>query len=146
MTKWIRWSGLIGFTVLIALLAIFWMFAAAPIIKFSIEKFGSDAVGAKIDVAEVELGFNPLVLSISGVEVTDKSAPMSNLVSFDSAVADLSLFPLLLGKSIIQDMSLEGVKFGSIRKTSGALENNDEERAEEVIEASAVKQASVSSS
>ena len=145
MTKWIRWSGLIGFTVLIALLAIFWMFAAAPIIKFSIEKFGSDAVGAKIDVAEVELGFNPLVLSISGVEVTDKSAPMSNLVSFDSAVADLSLFPLLLGKSIIQDMSLEGVEFGSIRKTSGALENNDEETSEKVVEPSAVKQASVSS-
>jgi len=145
MTKWIRWSGLVGFAVLISLLTIFWMFAAAPIIKFSIEKFGSDAVGAKIDVAEVDLGFNPLVLSISGVEVADKSAPMSNLVSFDSAVADLSLFPLLLGKSIIQDMSLEGVEFGSIRKTSGALENNNEEVAAIVVEPSAVKQASVSS-
>ncbi|MEH6344877.1 MAG: TIGR03545 family protein [Bermanella sp.] len=144
MTKWIRWSGLIGFTVLIAILAIFWMFAAAPIIKFSIEKFGSDAVGAKIDVAEVNLGFNPLVLSISGVEVADKSAPMSNLVSFENAVADLSLFPLLLGKSIIQDMSLEGVEFGSIRKISGALEGNDEDINPEVVESSAANQTSVS--
>ena len=121
MTKWIRWSGLIGFTVILALLAGFWMFAAAPLIKFSIEKFGSEAVGAKIDVKDVSLGFNPLVLSIDGVDITDKDAPMSNAVSFDRAVADMSLFPLLLGKSIIQDMSLTGVAFGTPREVSGAL-------------------------
>ncbi len=121
MTKWIRWSGLIGFTVLIALLVAFWMFAAAPLIKMSIEKFGSQAVGAQIDVKDVSLNFNPLILAIEGVEITDKDAPMTNAVSFDRAKADMSLFPLLLGKSIIQDMSLEGVAFGTPRQTSGAL-------------------------
>jgi len=121
MTKWIRWSGLIGFTVLIALVVVFWMFAAAPLIKISIEKFGSQALGAQIDVKDVSLNFNPLILAIEGVDITDKDAPMTNAVSFDSAKADMSLFPLLLGKSIIQDMSLEGVAFGTPRQTSGAL-------------------------
>jgi uncharacterized protein (TIGR03545 family) len=121
MTKWIRWSGLIGFSVLAALIVVFWMFAAAPLIKLSIEKFGSEALGAKIDVKDVSLNFNPLVLAIEGVEITDKDAPMTNAVSFERAEADMSLFPLLLGKSIIQDMSLEGVEFGTARQVSGAL-------------------------
>ena len=121
MTKWIRWSGLLGFMAFMGVLVAFWLFAAAPIIKFSIEKFGSQAVGAKVDVDEVILGFNPLVLSINGVQVADKDEPMTNMVSFDSAVADMALFPLLLGKAIIQDMSLQGVEFGGVRQTSGAL-------------------------
>ncbi len=135
MTKWIRWSGLLGFVVFIALLVVFWMFAAAPIIKFSIEKFGSEAAGAKVEVEEVILGFNPLLLSINGVQVADKDAPMTNVLSIESSVADLALFPLLLGKTIIHDMSLQGVEFGSPRKTSGALaivaEENEQDSSDE---------------
>ena len=143
MTKWIRWSGLIGFTVLISLLVVFWMFAAAPLIKLSIEKFGSQALGAKIDVKDVSLNFNPLILAIEGVDITDKDSPMTNAVSFDRAEADMSLFPLLLGKSIIQDMSLEGVAFGTARQTSGALAiEEDVTKKAESNEAPASKKAS----
>jgi len=140
MTKWIRWSGLLGFVAFITVLVVFWLFAAAPIIKFSIENFGSQAVGAKVDVDEVILGFNPLVLSINGVQVTDKDKPMSNLVSFDSAVADMALFPLLLGKAIIQDMSLQGVEFGSDRQSSGALPSSEKATPSQTTEAEPAKQ------
>ena len=139
MTKWIRWSGLIGFTVLISLLVVFWMFSAAPLIKLSIEKFGSQALGAKIDVKDVSLNFNPLILAIEGVDITDRDAPMTNAVSFDRAEADMSLFPLLLGKSIIQDMSLEGVAFGTPRQTSGALALEEVTKKDESNVASAPK-------
>jgi uncharacterized protein (TIGR03545 family) len=138
MTKWIRWSGLLGFVVLIGLVVAFWMFAAAPLIKFSIEKFGSEAAGAKVDVEEVVLGFNPLLLSINGVQVADKDAPMTNVLSIKSSVADLALFPLLLGKTIIHDMSLQGVEFGSPRKTSGALAVEAEKTNKEASEKNAV--------
>jgi len=121
MLKWIRWSGLIGFIVVAALLVAFWLLAAGPLIKMGIEKFGSDAVGAKVDVAEVSLGFNPLSLTISGVQVADKDAPMENVVSFEKAVANLEPFPLFLGKAIVPELTLEGVAMGTERKVSGAL-------------------------
>lgn len=130
MLKWIRWSGLIGFSVISALIVCFWLFAAGPLIKMAIEKFGSDAVGAQVNVADVSLGFNPLSLTITGVQVADKDAPMENMVSFDKAVANLEPFPLLLGKAIIPDVTLQGVALGSARSVSGALQKAPEQAKE----------------
>ncbi len=121
MTKWIRWSGLIGFIVIATLIICFWLFAAGPLTKLAIESFGSDALGAKVDVAEVRYGLNPLTLTVSGVQLTDKDKPMENIFSFDQVVANIEPFPLLLGKAIIPDVRLEGMATGTPRSNSGAL-------------------------
>ncbi|WP_283787519.1 TIGR03545 family protein [Bermanella sp. WJH001] len=121
MTKWIRWSGLAGFVMVSALIACFWLFAAAPLTKLAIERFGSDALGAKVDVADVAFGFNPMTITVSGVQLTDKDKPLENIVSFDRAVANIEPFPLLLGKAIIPELSLEGVATGTPRSVSGAI-------------------------
>jgi uncharacterized protein (TIGR03545 family) len=121
MTKWIRWSGLIGFIVVSALIVCFWMFAAGPLTKLAIESFGSDALGAKVDVADVSFGLNPMTITVTGVQLTDKDKPMENIVSFDRAVANIEPFPLLLGKAIIPQLSLEGVATGTPRRVSGAI-------------------------
>ena len=130
MTKWIRWSGLIGFVVTVALIVTFWLFAAGPLLKMAIEKFGSDAVGAQVNVQDISFAFSPLSLTVTGVQVADKDAPMENVVSFDQAVATLQPFPLLLGKAIIPEMKLQGVAMGSARSESGALDPETEKPAE----------------
>ncbi|NVK37830.1 MAG: TIGR03545 family protein [Gammaproteobacteria bacterium] len=121
MTKWIRWSGLIGFIVIATLIVCFWLFAAGPLTKLAIESFGSDALGAKVDVDEVRYGLNPLTVTVKGVQLTDKDKPMENIFSFDQAVANIEPFPLLLGKAIIPDVRLEGMATGTQRQSSGAL-------------------------
>jgi uncharacterized protein (TIGR03545 family) len=121
MKQWIRWSGLVGFIVIMALLVLGWMFAAAPLIKYSIETFGSQAAGAKVDVGEVTLNFDPLGIEILNVHVANADAPMENLLEFERVIADLELMPLLLGKGIINNLSLTGVAFSTARLTSGAL-------------------------
>jgi uncharacterized protein (TIGR03545 family) len=121
MTKWIRWSGLIGFVVVTALIACFWLFAAGPLTKLAIESFGSDALGAKVDVANVSFGFNPMTITVTGVQLTDKDKPMENIFSFERAVANIEPFPLLLGQAIIPELSLEGVATGTPRRVSGAI-------------------------
>ena len=125
MTKWIRWSGLIGFSTVVVLIAGFWLFALGPLMKMAVEKFGSDAVGAQVNVDDISLGFSPLSLTIKGVQVADKDAPMENIVSFETAVATLEPFPLLLGKAIIPEMKLTGVAMGTARSQSGALVSTD---------------------
>lgn len=127
MTKWIRWSGLAGFIIVSALIACFWLFAAGPLTKLAIESFGSSALGAKVDVEDVSFGLNPMTITVTGVQLTDKDKPMENIVSFDRAVANIEPFPLLLGKAIIPQLSLEGVATGTPRTVSGVIQKTSAE-------------------
>ncbi|EAT11585.1 TIGR03545 family protein [Bermanella marisrubri] len=121
MLKWIRWSGIAGFLVVMALIASFWLFAAGPLVKMTIEYFGSRTAEAEVNVEDVSFAFNPLAIEITGVQVADKDAPMTNLFSFDKAVATIEPLPLLVGKAVIPELVLDGVATGTERSRSGAL-------------------------
>lgn len=121
MKQWIRWSGLIGFIAISAILVLGWLFAAGPLIKYSIETFGSKAAKAKVEVADVSLTFEPFGIEITGVQVASAENPMENVLQFDRAVADIELLPLLLGKGIVNEVALSGVAFSTPRQTSGEL-------------------------
>jgi uncharacterized protein (TIGR03545 family) len=123
MKQWIRWSGLAGFVAISALLVLIWMFAAAPIIKYSIETFGSQAAKAKVEVDSINLTFDPFGIEIQGLQVANAEKPMENLLQFERAVADIELLPLLLGKGIVNEVALTGLAFSTPRQRSGALEN-----------------------
>lgn len=127
MKLWIRWSGIAGFLALSALIVVIWMFAIGPLIKYSIETFGSKAANAKVEVDSVSLSFNPLGLDIRGVQVANSDKPMENLFQFDRAVADIELLPLVLGKGIVNQAALTGVAFSTPRTTSGALPDSGSE-------------------
>ena len=143
MKQWIRWSGLAGFVAISALLVLIWIFAAAPIIKYSIETFGSQAAKAKVEVDSINLTFDPFGIEIQGLQVANAEKPMENLLQFERAVADIELLPLLLGKGIVNEVALTGLAFSTPRQRSGALENEeiDEESvsAEEAAENEAAK-------
>ena len=124
MKQWIRWSGLVGFIVIAAVLVLGWLFAAGPLIKYSIETFGSQAAKAKVDVESVALTFDPFGIEIQGVQVANSDKPMENLLQFDRAVADIELLPLLLGKGIVNEVALTGMAFSTAREYSGAIEES----------------------
>jgi uncharacterized protein (TIGR03545 family) len=121
MLKWIRWSGLAGFAVVVGLIAAFWMLATPWLIRTAIESLGSKAAGARVEVKDVSMHYSPLGLEISGLTVANAKKPMENLVQFDRALADLEVGPLFLGKVIISEMSVNGLEFNTARTTSGAL-------------------------
>jgi competence protein ComGC len=62
MKRWIRWQGLLAFVVVIVLVAVFWFFFVDNIVKNNIEKYGSKAVGAKVEVKEADLSLIPFGL------------------------------------------------------------------------------------
>lgn len=130
MKQWIRWSGLAGFVVISALLMLVWIFAAGPLIKYSIETFGSKAAKAKVEVESVALTFDPFGIEIQEGLVANADKPMENLLQFERAVVDIELLPLLLGKGIVNEVALTGLAFSTPRQTSGAIEvlvaDNDE--------------------
>jgi len=143
MKQWIRWSGLAGFVVVTGLLVAFFMLAAAPLIKSSIEHFGSQAAGAQVSVDDVALNFSPLGVTLTGLQVADSEQPMENLLQFEQAVAELELAPLLLGKGIVRDLSVTDLRFNTARQVSGALPQADQpEQETAVIEESVAQEES----
>ena len=121
MTKWIRWSGLAGFAVVVALIAALWLLLAPWLIRSSIENLGSKVAGARVDVAAVSMTFSPIGVEIRGLTVANADQPMENLFELESATAALEVGPLFLGKTLIQELSIQGLEFNTARTVSGAL-------------------------
>lgn len=121
MKRWIRWQGLSAFLIIIVLVALFWFLFIDNIIKSNIEKYGSKAVGAKVEVSKADLSLIPFGLSLDNVKITNPNAPMKNAVEFERAAMSIELGKLLMRKVIIDEMAIEGVKFNTDRRTSGAL-------------------------
>ncbi len=130
MKKWIRWSGLIPFVVVTALLLVFFYFYADNVVRKIIESTGSDMVGARVDTRSVAVHFVPLGITIRGLQVTNPDSPMQNMVDIDRVQFGMDLGRLLLGKVIIQDMLMDEVSFDTPRKTSGALPKKEEKKPE----------------
>ncbi|MCR8922478.1 TIGR03545 family protein [Dasania sp. GY-MA-18] len=117
MTQWIRWWGLGVFVALVLL----WWLCIDSIISYSIESFGSKAVGAKVEVASSELKLAPLSLSIKGLAITNPDRPMENLWYSDDIQLQLDSSFLLRRQVIVEQANVSGLQFNSPRRSSGAL-------------------------
>jgi len=121
MNKWIRWKGVIPFVIISAALAVFFLFYVDTLVRKIIESTGSDMVGAKVQTRDVDVHLSPLGIDVSGLQVTNPKAPMSNAVEIKHIAFGIDGGKLLLGKVIIDDMQVDGLRFDTPRKTSGAL-------------------------
>jgi uncharacterized protein (TIGR03545 family) len=121
MNKWIRWKGVIPFVIILAALAVFFLFYVDTLVGKIIESTGTDMVGAKVETRDVDVHLAPLGIDINGLQVTNPKAPMSNAVEINHIAFGLDGGKLLLGKVIIDDMQVDGLRFDTARKSSGAL-------------------------
>ncbi len=131
MKKWIRWQGLIAFIGIVVALSVFFIVFADGIAKMAIKKTGTMVVGAVVDLDDVDLALFPLGLKLKGLRVTNPDEPMKN--AFEIMRADLSLNAsnLLWRKILINKMAVDGVKFNTPRKKSGAIKVSKKSRAQE---------------
>ncbi|MSR24294.1 MAG: TIGR03545 family protein [Nitrospiraceae bacterium] len=120
-SRWIRWPGVIAFTVVTVLLAAVWWLLVDGLIECVIERTGTQAVGAKVELAAADLTLISLGLTLTGLQVTDPDAPMTNAVEVSRISFLMDGLNLLRRKIIINDMTVDGVRFGTPRKTSGAI-------------------------
>ncbi|WP_024851989.1 TIGR03545 family protein [Hydrogenovibrio kuenenii] len=132
---WIRWSGLVSFLVLVGIGFAITYLALTMILKSQIEKYASQAWGAQISIHRLDFNFIPLGVSFSGIEVTDPKKPMQNLVSIGHLGASLNLYQLVVGRTVIEDMSLQHLAFNQPRTTSGALVVKKTSKVKETSEA-----------
>lgn len=119
--KSIRWQGLITFVVFLLLVIGVWFLFVDVVIKKTIESKGTELVKAKVELAEADLSIFPLGLSLTGLEVANPDAPMTNAFQVDRVALSLEGARLLRRKIVFKEVTLDGLKLNTPRKTSGAL-------------------------
>jgi len=124
MKKWIRFQGLFVFIGLSLILTIFWLIFVDGIVKRTIESYGTNAVGAKVELADADLKLFPLGLTLEGLAVTNPDRPMENIVEISRTALLLDPLQLLRRKVIVDEMSLTGIRLNTPRKTSGAVKTH----------------------
>src|SRR5437660_601994 len=117
----IRWKRVLSALAAIGILFLLIVLLIDPFLKWVITKTGQAVFGARVDIASVTFKFRKTSLNIHGVQIADKADPMKNLLEWKDATFDARALPLLEKKVIIDRSALTELRFGTVRKTSGAL-------------------------
>lgn len=122
MTRLIRWKALAPLSLTLTGLAVFGWLYLDTAVERAIEYAGSESVGARVDVASVDVHLSRGTVVVRGLEVADPDRPMRNLVEAREIVAALRVGPLWEKKLVVDTVAIRGIRFGTPRRKSGALE------------------------
>ena len=117
MKKLIRAPGILAFVIITAII----YFCLTPLLRLSLIELGEAVFDAKVDIHQVVIDFSASKLVIEQVSIGDKDAPMTNLFEFKTATVDIALLKMFQGQVIIDNLSINGLKFSTQRKNSAAL-------------------------
>lgn len=116
-----RWNFIIPTAVILALIIIFNIFFFDFYLKKGLIASGQAVFGAKVEIASVKTKFFKCAVNIKGIKIADKNDYFKNLIDVDNINFSARFLPLLSKKFIVNDMTVDGLKWATARKTSGEL-------------------------
>lgn len=105
---------------LLGLIIIYWMWANT-IIKYIAEAEIGEAHGAEVNITSIKHTLFPLTITIDGIELTDAHTPEQNQVQVGQVKADVEFIPLLSQKIILDNVLIDNVAFGQLRRKKGEV-------------------------
>ncbi len=111
--------------VLVAAVLVFWFFVVDRLIVREVEFRGSEAVRAVVDLDAADLSLLPLGIELVGLRVTNPSSPMQNALDVRRIAGRIDAGALMRGMLVVDALEIEGVRFGTPRSVSGALDESD---------------------
>lgn len=119
--KAIRWWGLGAFVAIVGGIVALWVLFADTLVRRGVESAGTSMVGARVELEAADVGFSPARLELRGLAVTNPDEPMRNALEAERLAFDIDWIGLLLDRVHIDEVSVEGLQFGTQRETSGAV-------------------------
>jgi uncharacterized protein (TIGR03545 family) len=116
-----RWKFVVPALLLFGAIIAFNLLFLDGIIKRIIISTGQATFGAKVEIDALKTRFSDLSIDIRGLRVADRNDAWRNQFEAGDIRFALKPLPLLSKKFIIEDMAVEGVRWGTKRTTSGAL-------------------------
>ena len=124
--KVFRWKAIVPLGLFLVLLVVAFVLLLDTLVRRSIEDTGTYLVGARVDLASADVRLGEGSVRLRGLQVTNPDAPMTNLIQADEIVIDVRKTPLLSKRVHIDTVALRGIRFGTPREESGALEHPPE--------------------
>lgn len=128
-TKYIRKAGV---ALAVLLLAVF-VIATILIKDSTIKDYASGAMtranGAEVNLDDLDLSALTGAVSASGIQVTDPENPNNNQLTVDKVATDASLYNLLLGRVVMDEVNVSNVRFNQKRSAPGKVLSTDDKPA-----------------
>jgi uncharacterized protein (TIGR03545 family) len=134
MKKWIRWKGIGAFFVVVIIFAGLWQLLVDGIVERTIEKMGTAAVGARVELAGTDVSLFPSGLELKRLQITNPDQPMKNAIEVARINLSFNTLHLFERKLVVEEMVLDGVEFNTDREVSGAIEGVQTPAREEKLE------------
>jgi hypothetical protein len=90
-----RWKAIVPLVLFLAVLVGSWLLFADRLGRLALERGGTAALGAKVNVRSFHFSFGGGSVNVRGLVAGSPFDSMRNLVEADELTADLDLLPLL---------------------------------------------------
>lgn len=117
--KWLRWQGLVAFFSLLALIAVLWWWLGDWWIARTLERVGTDTMGAEVNVADVDLRLADGQFELNGLQLTNAKQPQRNLLEIGHIEARFDKTQLAWRRIHIEHMDLRDIRFNTERQSPG---------------------------
>lgn len=121
-----RWSYLLPRLIIVAMVWAFFAFGFDPLLRYSATETLQSITGARADVKELRTTFFPPTLSVSDVQLADRSQPGTNLIALDRILFHLDGDALLRRNYVVETAEITGVRFGTSRSDDGLLPQEED--------------------
>ena len=119
---WIRKGFVLPLALFVGLGVGAWWLLADWGIRAGVERAGTRIMGATVDVGAMDVDLSDGLLTMTGLQVTNASAPENNIVEIGEISAAMSTGPLLRAKIAIDSVVVRDVRFNTIRETPGEVD------------------------
>ncbi len=119
--KYIRKAGIV-----LAVIVVGGFFAASHFLQDTVIKKQATQTltrlnGAEVDLENLSISVLGGSVSAGGLQVTDANQPSQNQVVVEKVAANASVYDLLLGKLVMENVEVTGMKFNQARLTPGEV-------------------------
>ncbi|MCL1972475.1 MAG: TIGR03545 family protein [Endomicrobia bacterium] len=119
--KIFRRTFIVPTAVITALIFIFFIFYLDVYLKRAFISTGQLIFGAKVEVGSLKTRFIGLSVNIRDIKIGDKDNEFKNLADIEYVNFGVRFIPLLSMKFIVDDMTVDGIKWGTARTASNKL-------------------------
>lgn len=130
-----RKSGLITLLVLIGISLAIGYLLTDRLFESLIENYGSEAVGAKVEIDGFDFSLAGPDISWERLQITNPDNTMKNIFETARCEFKMEFWPLLNGKFVIENFQLSGLARNTIRETDGKIEKKKKDKGQKSTDA-----------
>ena len=119
---WIRKGFVIPLALFVGVGIGAWWLLADRSVRAGVERVGTRIMGATVDVGTTDVDLSDGLFAMTGLQVTNPSAPENNIVEIGEIGAALSTTPLLRAKVALDSVVVRGIRFNTTRETPGEVD------------------------